>query len=85
MEHDLFVAVVAVDGFCASLSMSHIQPSPEAGSTQSHAQLWFSTKHCQPFAASEYGVLPFKVVKLNFFSQKFQEFYKSWTLFAVTK
>lgn len=35
MEHDLFVAVVAVDGFCASLPMSHVQPSSETANTQS--------------------------------------------------
>lgn len=32
MEHDLFVAVVAVDRFCASLPVSHVQPSAETAS-----------------------------------------------------
>lgn len=43
MEHDLLVAVVAVDGFGAGLPASHVQPSAEtAGTTKSVSDRIFS-------------------------------------------
>lgn len=43
MEHDLLVAVVAVDGFSAGLPVSHVQPSAEtAGTTKSVSNRIFS-------------------------------------------
>lgn len=39
VEHDLFIAIVAVDGFCAGLAMSHVQATTESNThTRTHTR-----------------------------------------------
>lgn len=96
MEHDLLVAVVAVDGFGARLPVSHVQPTTEtAGTTKSvsnrivsvGAEAWSPSHGHRIYCVQTHtlGRSPFKVVELYFLSEELEEFHKGRTLVVVSK